>query len=116
MYCPACGAKNDDNAFHCVKCEALIQVAATDSPGFDPSQDAGMRMLLPIGRSIWAIAAGYLGLLSVLGIFAPLAVLIGVVAIRDIKKNPRLHGMGRAIFGIVMGVGCSIAYLILICS
>jgi hypothetical protein len=73
----------------------------------DIGQDAGMRMLLPVGRSGWAIASGYLGLLSLLCIPAPLALITGIIAIRDIRKNPKKHGMGRAIFGIVMGsIGC----------
>jgi hypothetical protein len=67
-------------------------------------EDAGMRMLLPVGRSIWAIAAGYLGLLSVLGCFGPIAVIVSLVAIRDIKSHPERHGMGRAVFGLVMGI------------
>jgi hypothetical protein len=65
--------------------------------------DPAMRMLLPIGRSFWAIASGYLGLLSILLIFAPFALITGILAILDIKKNPEKIGMGRAIFGIVMG-------------
>ena len=65
--------------------------------------DPLMRMVLPVGRSIWAIAAGYLGLLSFLIVFAPFALTTGILAVVDIKKNPRKHGMGRAIFGIVMG-------------
>lgn len=69
------------------------------SVGADPA----MRMLLPVGRSGWAIASGYLGLFSVLFIFAPFALITGILAIVDIKKNPEKIGMGRAIFGIVMG-------------
>ena len=65
--------------------------------------NAGIRMLLPVGRSGWAIASGYLGLLSLLCIFGPFAILTGILALRDIKRNPKLHGKGRAIFGIVMG-------------
>jgi len=70
-------------------------------------QDAGVRLLLPVGRSMWAIAAGYLGLFAVTLVFAPPALLCGIVAIFDIRKsklgpNPK-HGMGRAVFGIVMG-------------
>jgi len=65
--------------------------------------DAGMRLLLPVGRSGWAIAAGYLGLFSVLLLPAPLAVLCGILAIRDMNKHPDRHGMGRAIFGLVLG-------------
>ena len=79
----------------------------TKSMGDDPA----MRMLLPVGRSIWAIAAGYFGLLSILLIFAPFALITGILAIRDIKKNPEKHGMGRAIFGIVMGTLFSIIFL-----
>lgn len=70
--------------------------------------DAGMRLLLPVGRSGWAIAAGYLGLISLVVLPAPLALIISLVAIRDINKSadsphPK-HGMGRAIFGLIMGM------------
>ncbi len=66
-------------------------------------EDAGMRMLLPVGRSIWAIVAGYLGLISILALPGPFALFCGIMAIIDIRKHPDRHGMGRAIFGIVMG-------------
>lgn len=69
----------------------------------DIGDDAGMRMLLPVGRSGWAIAAGYLGLISVLCVPAPLALMAGILAVQDIRKNPKKHGMGRAIFGLIMG-------------
>ena len=69
--------------------------------------DAGMRILLPVGRSGYAIAAGYLGLFAVLTVPAPLALIFGLLAIRDIRNSrgsshPK-HGLGRAIFGVVMG-------------
>jgi hypothetical protein len=69
----------------------------------DIGEDAGMRMLLPVGRSGWAIAAGYLGLFSVLCLPAPLALIFGILAIREMRRDPKKHGMGRAVFGIVMG-------------
>ena len=65
--------------------------------------DPAMRMLLPVGRSPLAIIAGYLGLFSVIFLPAPLALLFGILALRDIKKNPEKGGKGRAIFGLVMG-------------
>ena len=65
--------------------------------------DPAMRFVTPLGCSGWAIASGYLGLVSVLLLPAPFAVLTGILAIRDIHRNPKKHGMGRAIFGIVMG-------------
>ncbi len=64
---------------------------------------AAIRWLLPVGRSPWAIAAGYLGLFSILGVFAPFAIVAGILGIRQIKRNPQQHGMGRAIFGITAG-------------
>src|SRR5438046_10353255 len=69
----------------------------------DLGDDAGIRMLLPVGRSGWAIAAGYLGLVSVLCVPAPFALLAGILAVREMRRNPKKHGMGRAVFGIVMG-------------
>ena len=65
-------------------------------------------MLLPVGRSGWAIAAGYLGLFSLVILPAPLALIISIIAMRDIKKSraattPK-YGMGRAVFGLIMGV------------
>jgi ABC-type nitrate/sulfonate/bicarbonate transport system permease component len=65
-------------------------------------------MLLPVGRSGWAIAAGYVGLVSVLLVPAPLAIILSIIAVRSIKKSKTTdhpkHGMGRAIFGLVMGI------------
>jgi Domain of unknown function (DUF4190) len=61
-------------------------------------------MILPVGLSIWAIVAGYAGLLSLIPLFPPIAIFCGLMALRDIKQHPQLHGKGRAIFGIVMGV------------
>jgi hypothetical protein len=72
-------------------------------PAGAPGGDPALRWLLPVGRSGWAIAAGYLGIFSLLGIFAPFAVVAGILGLRHIKQNPHLGGRGRAIFGIVMG-------------
>ena len=95
----------------CAKCGAEIAVGKTScscgwSPAIQPTNlgdDAGMRLLLPVGRSALAIIAGYLGLFALLIFPAPLALLFGILAIRDLRLHPEKHGMGRAIFGIVMG-------------
>ena len=67
----------------------------------------GMRMLLPVGRSPWAVAAGYLGIFSVYPPVAPIAILISIIAIIHVRNSkssdhPK-YGMGRAVFGLVMG-------------
>ena len=80
----------------------------------DLGDDPWVRMLLPVGRSGWAIAAGYLGLISVLCIPSPLALIAGILAIREMRRNPKKHGMGRAVFGIVMGGIGTIALVIIL--
>ena len=63
-----------------------------------------MRWVLPVGTSGWAIAAGYLGLFSLLCLPGPIAIFCSLMAIRELRRNPRLSGWGRAIFGLVMGI------------
>ena len=88
MFCPYCGSPNDDNDFRCIKCKRVIQPAAQPVITSDLSASVGMRMLLPVGRSGLAIAAGYAGLFAFLIVPAPLALLLGLLAIRDVRRNP----------------------------
>jgi hypothetical protein len=85
-------------------------ITAPATMGDDPVA----RALLPVGRSGWAIASGYLGLLSVLLFPAPFAIGTGIAAIFVIRKNPSKHGLGRASFGIVMGVAAIVVYAIVL--
>lgn len=93
--CPHCG---------------LWFVAAPGTP------DAAMRALLPVGRTPLSIVAGYLGLLAFLVVPAPLALILGIVAVRDLQQQPGKHGMGRAVFAIVMGALGTLALLALALS
>lgn len=99
--CPYCGT------------DLTAPVSAPRPTAHTGAESAGMRMLLPVGRSGWAIAAGYLGLISVLGFPGPLAIICSVIAFRDLRKNKELHGMGRAIFGLIAGV-CGTILLVLV--
>lgn len=81
-----------------------------------PDPDAGLKWVLPVGRSAFAIAAGYLALFSVLLLPAPLALLFGVLALADIAKHPGKSGKGRAWFGIVAGVFFTLLLLLLLLS
>jgi hypothetical protein len=66
-----------------------------------------MRMILPVGRSGWAIAAGYAGLFALVVIPAPLALILGIIGWRDIKKSKSTRepksGMGRVVFALIAG-------------
>lgn len=100
--CPHCEAIN----FVPAPGDSVVQ-AELVTPAAPLGDDPAIRMLLPVGRSGWAIAAGYFGLFSVLCFPAPISVILGAIAMVHLRRNPKLHGMGRAIFGLVMGVlGC----------
>jgi hypothetical protein len=101
MQCQNCGGEIAMARAVCPHCtRPTIRAEGPRDPVMD---DPAMRMLLPIGRSAWAIAAGYLGLFSFIVFPAPLALILGIIAIRDLRKHPEKRGMGRAIFGLVMG-------------
>ena len=101
--CPRCGAPMTMDATGCRQCGAMYRGTPRGNTAEDLGESAAIRMLIPVGRSAWAIAAGYAGLISVLMFPAPIALILGILAVRDIRRNPKKHGMGRAIFGIVMG-------------
>lgn len=69
-----------------------------------PPRNRRMEALLPVNRSALSIAAGYAGLFSILLIFAPLALVLGVFALRDLSTKPDVGGRGRAWFGVIAGV------------
>ncbi len=126
FHCPHCGQETnvtDEYAGQtgpCATCGQTIMVPGPQNPFATAPQrpsigdDAGIRLLLPVGRSGLAIAAGYMGLFAVLFLAAPVALTLGILAIRDIRKNPHKHGMGRAIFGIVMGGIFSLLLLLVV--
>jgi hypothetical protein len=107
MYCVACGKQINDQAIVCVGCGV-----ATRGNRANSSVDRQVtRMLLPIDRSGYAVAAGYLGLFCFLLPVGILAVIFGHLGLRDINKNPQKCGAGRAIFGIIMGILNTLIYL-----
>ncbi len=73
-------------------------------PANSAPDDPAMRWLMPVGRSGWAIAAGYLGLFSFIILPAPISLIVSIIAIRDLKRDKTKRGMPRAIFGLVMGI------------
>lgn len=77
-----------------------------------PAGDDGLQYVVPVNTNLLAILAGYAGLVSVLCFPAPVALVLGVLALRDLKQKPEQHGKGRAIFGIVMGVIFTVVMLV----
>jgi hypothetical protein len=84
-------------------------------PGVGASPGDPVHWLIPTGRSWQAILAGYLGLVSlVVWVLGPVAAGFGVWALVRSSEDPRLHGRGRAIFGIVAGTAGTAALLLVI--
>ena len=75
-----------------------------------------LRFVVPLNPSAWAVAAGYVGLISVLMIPAPLAIILGIVAMRDLKNHPEKTGQGRAIFALIMGIFFTLTFSFLLFS
>lgn len=89
---------------------AAILVAYPPAPPRAPAptragDDPGIRMLLPVGRSGWAIAAGYLGLVAwLIWPLGPFSIIAAELGRRQIAADPHKHGTGRVVLGYVGGV------------
>ncbi len=109
-FCKKCGNKLDEKAVLCPKCGASVQPRVV----LNDDNNSAIRMLIPVGRSGLAIAAGYAGLLSFIPGVGLAAIVLGVLALRDIKAHPEKHGAGRAWTGIILGVIFSLFSLMII--
>ena len=92
------------------KCRHCGEYFDSERRAAENAPDVVERMLIPVGRPLSAIAAGYLGLFSVLPLFGIAAIIVSLVAFRTLKRHPELSGRGRATFGLVMGSAMTLVY------
>lgn len=94
------------------------QTAAKNTPSMPPppqseSNNEALSLLIPIGQSGWAIAAGYLGLFSLL--LWPLGFVAVLASYKALSRRRTGAGMVRIVTGFVGGaVGICISLLILV--
>lgn len=119
MYCIYCGAKFDPYATACLGCgKERAKAPATARPmtvatPLATTPDPTMRWLIPVGRSGYAIASGYLAFFGLVPGIGLLAVIFGWLGLRDIAQHPEKIGKGRAWFGIIVGGLFSLLTLLL---
>jgi len=98
----------------------LLEILRNSSPKSksrkEPIPHTGVEFLIPINRTGWSIAAGYMGLFSILPFFGFISIFISGVAFYDFKRHPERHGRGRAVFGLVMGILSTLFYAIVLYS
>jgi hypothetical protein len=68
-----------------------------------PRPNQELEYVVPVNVSGLAFLAGYMGLAAALCVPAPLALLLGILALKDLEKHPEKSGKGRAWFAIVAG-------------
>jgi hypothetical protein len=83
------------------------------APHAAPGMDHELDWLLPVNRDGFAIAAGYLGLFSLIPnpITSVAAIICGIAALSSIKRTGKL-GRGRAWLGLIIG-GLSLGVFLL---
>ena len=68
-------------------------------------------MLVPVNRTGLSFAAGYLGLCCLVLVPAPAALVVSVLALRDLHHRPDRAGRCRAWFGLLAGALGTLALL-----
>src|SRR3954469_25107004 len=104
--CPMCGEMIAASAKKCRYCGHYLD------PSVRPKSTSSTtdQFLMPVNRPISAIAAGYLGLFSLLPFFGLIAIIVALFALRTLKKDPDLAGRGRAWFGLIAGIVSTLCY------
>jgi hypothetical protein len=109
MYCTNCGAQNPDESSFCSKCGNRLtpQQSMTQQP-----QATAVPARKTNGLAIAALILGIAGFLPPFAICSIPAIIMGVIALNQIKKEPAFEGKGMALAGIICG---SIVLFLWIC-
>ena len=97
MFCPRCGAHNDDNAWKCEQCGA-------DMRSYVP-QVGGYAGPVTSSKAIWSLVLALVGPCCCTFVFGIVAIILGLQARNEIRDFPeRYKGDGLALAGIIIGI------------
>lgn len=101
MFCRKCGKEIANEVAYCPGCGTSVLGERTVRKV--DSTDRALGYIVPINVSWLAVVAGYAGLLAITCFTAPIALILGFMALKDLQRNPGRSGKGRAIFAVIMG-------------
>lgn len=111
MFCPKCGAENNDESLKCGKCGKPLKTI-TASSGSDP-----ISSIIPYKNSK-ALIAYYLGVFSIIPcVGAPLGIaafFLGLGGLKEAKLHPETKGKVHAWIGVIVGGFFGFVYTVFI--
>jgi hypothetical protein len=118
MICQRCGNENVDYARFCLTCGTAFQPQqAAQPPTPTVFDDRQMRAMLPVGNAPMAVAAMWVGLVSLLCCFlGPVAIVLSIVALVELNRDPDKGGKVHAIFGLIAGSVTTLIAIIFLMS
>jgi hypothetical protein len=117
MFCPWCGAHNSDMGLRCVDCGKLLPPAPQAQRAGGPTPiEQQLKGVIPVNTSVLAIIAGYAGLFSLLLLPGPIALLLGIAALIDLRARPGRYGHVRAWFAVIAGGLATAAFILILAS
>ena len=107
MRCPACLAEDvSPNVAACPHCGERFELP-----------DDGVASVIPY-RNVKALLAYYFGVFGLIpcvgAVLGPAALILGLLGLMHVNRNPHAKGTGHAIAGIVLGGIESLGYLVIL--
>ncbi|MCD4783806.1 MAG: zinc ribbon domain-containing protein [Candidatus Eremiobacteraeota bacterium] len=117
MYCPKCGAQNDDNSYKCVSCSYLLHAKPARQMPRPIQSDDSLGGLIPY-KNPYSLISYYLAVFSLIPgiglILGSIAFFLGMKGLRFYQEHPESGGKIHSWVGIILGGICGFGSIILV--